>query len=215
MLKNLLVPEPTATLTDLSVPTTVRAVALVLHGGKAHSYQAAMPSQLAAVRMRPFAAAMQRRGSALGLAVSSLGYRYQGWNADAQSPVVDARWALEELRNRYGDVPVVLVGHSMGGRAVLRVAGTAAVTGVVALAPWLERTDPVQPLVGKRVLIAHGNLDFVTSPRASRKFATRAQAAGADVTYRTIHGDSHAMLLRPRSWHRLTACAVLDFAGLS
>ncbi|WP_438949092.1 LLM class flavin-dependent oxidoreductase, partial [Streptomyces harbinensis] len=40
------------------------------------------------------------------------------------------------LAARLGPVPVVLVGHSMGGRAALRAAGHPAVTGVVALAPW-------------------------------------------------------------------------------
>lgn len=204
---------PQPTLVEVSHPDSVNGVALLLPGGKADSYAAAMPSNLAAVRMRPFARVLHRRGAAGGLAVSALGYRYRGWNGEAASPVADARWALDELRARYGAIPVVLVGHSMGGRVALRVADHPAVVGVVALAPWLTSDDPVTPLSGKRALIAHGNLDFVTSPRASRKFATEAQAAGIDLTYRTIHGDSHAMLLRPGAWHRLTARATLDFLG--
>ncbi|HVV77547.1 MAG TPA: alpha/beta fold hydrolase [Mycobacteriales bacterium] len=198
-------------LVDLSPPTEVRAVALVLHGGKERSHDAALPSQLAALRMRPFAKTLQRRGAAHGLAVSSLGYRYRGWNGDEASPVADARWALDALGDRHGDVPVVLVGHSMGGRAALRVADHGRVVGVVALAPWLTPNDPVAPLVGPRTMILHGNLDFVTSPRMSRRFAARARAAGADISYRVVHGDNHAMLLRAPTWHRLTARAVLDF----
>ena len=62
--------------------------------------------------------------------------------------------------------------------------------------------------------IAHGNLDFVTSPRASRRFAKRAKAAGARVDYRVVHGDSHAMLLRPGRWHRLTTRSTLEFLGM-
>jgi alpha-beta hydrolase superfamily lysophospholipase len=194
---------------DLPSPTSVRAVALVLHGGREHSYDPALPSQLTAVRMRPFARVLQRCGAAAGLAVSSLGYRYRGWNGSEESPVVDARWALDRIRERHGDVPVVLVGHSMGGRTSLRAADDKNVVGVVALAPWVMANDPVRQLVGKRTLIAHGNLDFVTSPRTSRRFAQRAVEAGADVTYRVVRGDSHAMIFRPTKWHRLTARAVL------
>lgn len=198
------------TLTELPLPSPVRAVALVLHGGREHSFDAAHPSQLTAVRMRPFARALQRRGKAAGLAVAALGYRFRGWNGAEESPVADARWALSELRERHGDVPMILVGHSMGGRTSLRVADDDAVAGVVALAPWLPPKEPVSQLAGKRVLIAHGNLDFVTSPRASRHFADRARDAGADITYVTVRGDNHAMLLRPGRWHRLVARAALD-----
>jgi dienelactone hydrolase len=191
----------------------VKAVALLLHGGRADSYAAAAPSNLAAVRMRPFGRALQRRGAAHGLAISALGYRYRGWNGVEASPVADARWALDEVRTRHGDVPVVLVGHSMGGRVALRIADDPSVVGVIALAPWVTEADPVTPVVGKRGLIAHGNLDFVTSPRASRRFAKLAQEAGADMSYQVIHGDNHAMLLRPRTWHRLSARTALDFLG--
>ncbi|HEX3707547.1 MAG TPA: alpha/beta fold hydrolase [Mycobacteriales bacterium] len=201
----------TAELTAYSSPDRVRAVALVLPGGKADSYEAAIPTQLTAVRMRPFARALARSGAEHGLAVSMLRYRYRGWNGIEASPTSDARWALDEVRRAHGDIPVVLVGHSMGGRTSLRVADDASVVGVVALAPWLSGQDPVAQLVGKRTLIAHGNLDFVTSPRASRSFAARAAAAGADVTYQVIHGDSHAMLLRPLRWHHLTTRTTLDF----
>ncbi|MGR4852480.1 alpha/beta fold hydrolase [Streptomyces sp. LARHCF252] len=48
----------------------------------------------------------------------------------------DARRALGELARRAGDVPVVLVGHSMGGRAALRAADAPQVRAVPALAPW-------------------------------------------------------------------------------
>jgi dienelactone hydrolase len=99
----------------------------------------------------------------------------------------------------------------MGGRVAVRVADDPSVVGVVALAPWLTEAEPVAPLSGRRTLIAHGNLDFVTSPRLSRRFAMRAHEAGVDVTYRVVHGDSHAMVLRAATWHRLTARAALDF----
>ena len=128
-------PEPF--LTAYAPPQAVRAFALVLPGGKADSYEPADAGQLAAARMRPFARSLARAGADRGLSVSILRYRYRGWNGTAASPTVDARWALEEVRRAHGEVPVVLVGHSMGGRTSLRVADDPSVVGVVALAPWI------------------------------------------------------------------------------
>jgi alpha-beta hydrolase superfamily lysophospholipase len=212
VLDNLVMPSATsAELTAYSVPSTVRAAVLVLPGGKADSYETADAGQLTAVRMRPFARAVAKAGADRGVAVSMLRYRYRGWNGTEASPTIDARWALDEVRRDHGDIPVVLLGHSMGGRTSLRVADDPSVVGVVALAPWLSSEDPVRHLAGQHVLIAHGNLDFVTSPRASRSFATRAAAAGAHIDYKVVHGDSHAMLLRPLRWHHLATRAALQF----
>ncbi len=36
-----------------------------------------------------------------------------------RSPVADTLWALDQLTERFPDVPVALVGHSMGGRAAM------------------------------------------------------------------------------------------------
>jgi dienelactone hydrolase len=126
------------------------------------------------------------------------------------SPVADARWALDEIWTRQCAVPVVLVGHSMGGRTALRVAGDRSVQGVAALAPWLLDTEPVDQLADRRVLIVHGTRDHVTSPVASCRYAERARAVTADVEYVDIGGETHAMLRHWRTWHRLTTTFVLD-----
>ena len=39
-----------------------------------------------------------------------------GWNGPEASPVRDVNELLNELAGRFGRIPVVLVGHSMGGR---------------------------------------------------------------------------------------------------
>ena len=188
------------------------AVVLVLPGGRADSFDPTDTRQLTAVRMRPFARALHRRGRRKGIAVWMLRYRFRGWNGAEMSPVPDARWALDEVRRRHGDVPVALVGHSMGGRTALRVAGDPSVRGVVALAPWLLDTEPVDQLAGRPVLIAHGDLDKVTSPRASRRYAERA-AAVTLVRYVTVRRELHGMVLRWRTWHRLATSFALAALG--
>jgi dienelactone hydrolase len=192
----------------------VVAVAVVLQGGKADSFDPGDPRGLAAVRMRPFAASLHRAGRSHGLAVWTVGYRFRGWNGADRSPVADTRWALDEARRRHGDVPVVLVGHSMGGRTAFRAADDASVRGVCALAPWTESGDPVDQLAGRSVLIAHGSWDVVTSAAASRRYAERAAAVTSPVGRLVVEGDIHAMLFRWRRWHLIATGFTLGTLGL-
>lgn len=185
------------------------AVALLLPGGRADSFEPAGVRQLAAVRMLPIARALARRGGDQGLAVWTVRYRFRGWNGEQMSPVADTRWALDEVRRRHGDVPVVLVGHSMGGRTAMRAADDASVRAALGLAPWLPDGEPVEHVRDRVVLIAHGNIDTVTSPRAARRFARRAEPVAAKVGFMTVCGDMHAMVFRWRAWHRLTTNFVL------
>ena len=43
------------------------------------------------------------------------------WDEPEQHPVHDAKWALTQLRDQHRGAPIALLGHSMGGRAALRV----------------------------------------------------------------------------------------------
>ena len=73
--------------------------------------------------MVPIARHLASAGQADGLGVWRLRFRYRGWNSRQQlrrrHPVADVRWAVQQLREQHGDLPIVLVGHSMGGRAAL------------------------------------------------------------------------------------------------
>lgn len=198
-------PEAHPVLSTPRLQGPVTGAVLLLHGGKAHSKDAVRPTSLAVARMRPFAAEIGRRAAGSGIAALLLRYRLRGWNGADADPVTDALWALERIQQRYGPVPVVLLGHSMGGRAALRAAGHPRVTGVVALAPWVPEGEPVSQLCGRSVLIAHGSADRVTSPELSRSFAQRAQEDGIDLEYRVIPRGDHAMLRSARVWHALAA----------
>ncbi len=159
--------------------------------------------QLAVLRMLPFATSLRRAGAAGGLAVARLRYRERGWNGEQRSPVADAEWALDELGRRFPDAPVALVGHSMGGRTAFYAAGHPNVEAVVGLAPWLEPGDPVVQLAGRRVLIAHGSLDRMTSATESGAYARRAATVARSVSYIAVKADAHAMLKRATVWHEL------------
>lgn len=190
------------------VPDTPRGVVLVLHGGSRSSRVPVAWWRLAVLRMLPFATAITRRAGA-DLAVLRLKNRVRGWNGARQDPVHDARWALDRIRRTLPGIPVVLVGHSMGGRVALHLSGEPSVVGVAALAPWVE-SDARQPRPGTAVLLVHGTNDRVTDPRRTDVIATRFAANGVDLRHVSVEGDSHAMLRDARLWHDTVADFVTE-----
>lgn len=122
----------------------------------------------------------------------------------------DLRQAIDEIGARFGDIPVVLIGHSMGARAAFRLAGHPAVTAVAGLAPWLPPEEPVDQLAGRRVLLAHGTADNITSPVETWAYAERARSVTGVATIE-VRGGEHTMLRRAPLWHRMAA----DFSRLS
>lgn len=121
----------------------------MLHGG-AHRGDATgvSPAQLSVLRMIPVARRVARATARRGAVLRLLNSR-RGWDT-AHTPVRDVEWALAEIAGRFGrELPVCLVGHSLGGRAALLSAGERQVTGVVALAPWVYPSD-VPPAATER-----------------------------------------------------------------
>ncbi|MEV4439584.1 alpha/beta hydrolase [Streptomyces sp. NPDC049577] len=172
-------------------------MALLLPSGPATGTRG--PGRLTVAAQRPLARRLTRAGESDGLAVHVLRYRHRGWNGPAAHPVRDTEWAADELVRRYGDVPVCLVGTGMGARAALRAAGHAAVTSVLALAPWLPEPeallapDPVRQLAGRRVLLVHGTNDGRTDPDLSYRLAERAKKLNRDVCRFEVHSDDHGL----------------------
>ncbi|WP_433087670.1 alpha/beta hydrolase [Dactylosporangium sp. CA-052675] len=172
-----------------------RVLVLLLPGGDADSTAGARRYGVAYLRMLPFGRAV----AGPGVTVWRLRYRLRGWNEPRRHPVADARWALAEAARRHPGVPVVLVGHSMGGRVALHVAAEPGVGGICALAPWIEPPDQDLPVPADRpLLIAHGDRDRITDPAASRRFTA---AHGA--RFVPVPGGGHTMLRHWRTWNRI------------
>jgi dienelactone hydrolase len=179
---------------------------LVLHGGASDSQMKVAPLSLAVLRLIPVARAMARQVP--DVAVYRLRFSVRGWNGDGAGVLADARWALELIEGRQPGVPVVLVGHSLGGRVALHLAGADGVAGAVGLAPWAEPGDPVDRLNGVPLAIVHGSADRMIPEPSTRAWLAAATAAGAVISSTLIDGGGHAMLRHWRRWHRLAAAGV-------
>ncbi|MCP9209154.1 alpha/beta hydrolase [Streptomyces sp. HD1123-B1] len=190
---------------------TVQGVVLLLPGGEAVGTR--RPSRMSAAAVLPLARRLVRAGQEEGLTAHVVRYRRRGWNGSAADPAADAAWAADEVGRLYGDVPVCLTGHGMGGRAALHAAGHPAVTSVVALAPWLPEPEPdtdptpepVKQLTGRQVLIAHGTNDERTDPDLSYRLAERAKKINRDVCRFEVHSDGHGLHQHRSEVQALTA----------
>jgi dienelactone hydrolase len=212
-----MVDEPRSPRLDaIHLPKRARAVVLVLHGGQQRSTQPVMNRHASWWRMLLVAKALRPVARQHDLAVHLLQYRFRGWNDDRRpSPVEDARWALARLREEHGDVPVVLVGHSMGGRTACRTADDASVVGVVGLAPWLPAGEPAGALRDRALHVLHGTGDRWTSARLSQAFVERVRPTATEATWTPLPGAGHYMLRQVRTWNRFVGDSVLRILGLA
>lgn len=192
----------------------LRGVALFCHGGTATSEAPPRDQALSLVRMRAIERFVRHAVGRRGITTQLLRYRVAGWNGDAADPFVDVRWAIERIQDELGgEVPIVLIGHSMGGRAVLRAGGDPQVAAVCALAPWTPPREPVAHLRGRTVTILHGRGDRWVPAHLSADFALRAREAGARVARFTTVGG-HSMLRRADRWHSFVRDVVLGATGI-
>ncbi|GAA4678707.1 alpha/beta hydrolase [Nocardioides nanhaiensis] len=200
-------------LTRLDLPdgvSTPRAVVLVLHGGTQVS-TAPVAGRSASWRR---AAALQRAVTPAlhdqGVATWLLRYRVRGWNGGGDS-VPDARWALGQVREAHGEVPVVLLGHSMGARTAVHVADAPHVAGVVGLAPWWDpASDPVRTLAGRHLRAAHGRTDKITSARMTRRYVAAAEPVADSAAFTDMGRVGHYLLRRVERWNAYARDSVLE-----
>jgi alpha-beta hydrolase superfamily lysophospholipase len=159
---------------------------------------------------------LRRHFHAAGLEVWLLRYRVTGWNhghAEFPSPVPDARWALDQVRDRHGDLPVVVLGHSMGARTAVTVADDPLVRGVVGLAPWFPVGEPVEPLHGKRLVAVHGRADRITSFDATAAFVRRAATVASSAELVDMGPLDHPMLRGIGRWNEQARERTVELFG--
>lgn len=196
-----------ARLLDTRAPRDPAAAVLVLHGGASRpDRHEVSPAQLSVLRMVPVASRLARAGRGR-LAVHRLLNTHRGWDS-THTPVDDVRWALGRVRERYGDLPVALVGHSLGGRAALLAGGAEGVRSVVALNPWVYPDDDAD-LSGRRVLVVHGTDDRVASLQRVRSMVANLRRRTA-VELREVPGGTHAMLRHGSVFERAAAGFVVE-----
>ncbi|NYD43156.1 alpha/beta fold hydrolase [Nocardioides panaciterrulae] len=184
------------------LPRRPQGAVLVLHGGASRPGRPPVsPAQLSVLRMVPVARRVARAARGR-LAVFRLLNSYRGWDT-THTPLDDVAWALGEVRQRYGELPVGLVGHSLGGRAALLAGARDGVRSVVALNPWVYPSDHAD-LAGRRVLFVHGTEDRVADPARAAAVARRL-AATTDVGFVSVPGGRHAMLRHGGLFERAAA----------
>ncbi len=197
----------TARLITTFAPQRPDAVVLVLHGGASRPGRSEVhPAQLSVLRMVPIARRIARAGKGR-VAVLRLLNSHRGWDT-THTPIADVAWALAEVREQYGDLPVGLVGHSLGGRAALLAGGLDGVRSVVALNPWVYPTDRAD-LSGRDVLVVHGTADRVADPERA-KAVVDALAQTTSVTFLPVDGGKHAMLRHGSTFEQAATDFVLS-----
>lgn len=190
-------------------PRDPDGVVVVLHGGASRRGQMMVsPAQLSVLRMIPVARRIARSGRGR-LAVYRLLNSYRGWDT-SHTPVDDAAWAVAQVADRYGDdVPVCLVGHSLGGRAAVLASALPAVRSVVALAAFVYAADADRLATRDgRFLFVHGLRDRIAPPGRARQLAERLARAN-QVGFVALRDGKHAMLAGARTFERAAA----DFVG--
>ena len=194
-------------------PGAPRGIVLMLHGGAKSGLEEVGGRSASLRRTTLMRNVLAPKLLEQGLAVWLLRFAVRGWNAGAgpePSPVPDARWALDQAAAEHPDVPVVMLGHSMGARTAVHVADHPGVHGVVALAPWFEPSDPVRTLAGRHLVAGHGSRDRITSARMTRSYVDQARRVAASAEFVDLGRLGHYMLHRPREWNRFALRSSLE-----
>ena len=196
-------------------PAEPQAVLLLLHGGQQHNTDAVKNRHASWWRMAALARSLRGFANQHDFSLSLLQHAQRGWNdLNDPSPVRDARAAIAELTQRHPGAPIVLVGHSMGGRTACRAADESGVVGVVGLAPWLPAGEPNASITGRHLRVMHGTKDRWTSAALSRSYVERSQGIAASATWTALPGAGHFMFSQSSAWKRFVTDSATDIVGV-
>ncbi len=207
-------PSPaTPVVTVLDGVAAPRAAVLVLHGGKDRSPAAVTGRSLSWQRAAALGRTLGRRLHDDHVTVRLLRFRTVGWNGDGADKIADAHWALDGVHEEIGDAPVVLVGHSMGGRAACHAADHPSVRGVVALAPWLPPEESVRALTDRELHAAHGRRDRITRAADTRAYVERAAEVASATSFTDMGDRGHYLLTGIHAWNAFATDRVRRILG--
>lgn len=194
---------PNYRLHKTSSTADTRGILLLLHGGPEKGTDPVNTTRGGFVEIEHLRNRVGSRVAQTGVATWSLQNGVTGWNDEqAPAPVADARGALAEAQRDHPGVPVVLIGHSMGGRAAIQAADHQNVVGVVGLCPWVPNRQSPRPLRGKHLAIAHTRFEFFSECRPAdvRRFASKAEGIATSIVVQDMGFDLHLMFFEER-WH--------------
>lgn len=195
--------EPSFRLDAIAERPDPRGLVVLLHGGQEASRDRVQNRHASWWRMALLGRSLEGFAQREHLGLALVQNRYRGWNDPHNpDPVRDARDALHQVAEEHPNVPLVLVGHSMGGRTACRVADHPAVAGIVGLAPWLPDGEPVGAIAGRNLHVIHGTRDRWTSPSASRRYVERAEPIARAATWESLPGVGHFMFRRVSRWRQ-------------
>jgi predicted esterase len=144
-------------------------------------------------------------------AVGLLRYRVSGWNGASADPARDVLQVIEAAQQNFERM--LLIGHSMGGRAVLRASCVPGVCGVLALAPWVPSDEPNLQPCDVPVVIATGTSDETTTADETRRFVERSRKGGCRIGYLEIAGAGHRLLMHAKEADHLVRSFVSHALG--
>ncbi len=101
-----------------------------------------------------------------------------------------------------GDVPVVLVGHSMGGRAACQRGGPSLWSvGWSPSRPGCRPAESVDALTDRELHAAHGRRDRITRAADTRAYVERAAEVASATSFTDMGDRGHYLLTGIHAWN--------------